>query len=78
MKTTITAKPSSIEHAFPAFYKDNDSDMVVLFASLTTGIVVRAGGNFGEGDWDDDWPDADDTSEWTRLPTGTVVTLEQA
>lgn len=78
MKTTIALPRSgAAEHSFPALYKDTNSELVVLFVSATAGVVVRGTNGYDDGYWDDDWGEADNESEWTRLPAGTVITLEQ-
>jgi hypothetical protein len=67
---------------FPQLYRHNKYNHTVLFTNKCTGTIVNNDANPNDpdlslGSWSDEWIACCDTSEWTRLPTGSSVTLVQ-
>jgi hypothetical protein len=70
------------EITFPQMYQHNSYGHIVLFTNKCTGTIVCNNHNPNDpdlsiGSWSDEWIACCDTSEWTRLLTGSSITLVQ-
>jgi hypothetical protein len=64
--------------AFPALYKSTDNKCVILFSSITEGVVVQSNTpTFKIGEQNAEWFSCFDIYEWARLPSGSQVILTQ-
>lgn len=75
----IVSKPTAEVLKFPLLAKATNSDYVVLFTSIDTGMVVCSGdrGIYGTGHYADSWTNVTDKESWIILPVGTKIELVQ-
>lgn len=78
MKSILDRQERAItaESRFPILAKLVDSNKVVLFTSLKTGVVLIPDNDHKVGDTAD-WVDVDKPEIWEVLPGGTEVRLVQ-
>lgn len=57
---------------YPCLKKDTRSDLVVLFTSEKSGVVVTGNKRYKKGDSNNDWISAINTNEWVTIH-GTVT-----
>ena len=71
MKSEIENTPISGKGSFPCLYKSTDSNLVVLFMSERTGVVVYPEEGKFIGDYSCNWVRCTDEEDWF-LFTGTI------
>ena len=79
MKSDLINKaPHCTSSTFPALFQRLNTDMVVLFLSMDSGVVVYEGRDvYFTGDYGTRFIPCNDQKVWQRLPSGSQVILTQ-
>lgn len=75
--TLILPEQTEPKLEFPLLAKDIKSDLVVLFTARAIGVVVQSGFGYPIGYTSEIWDGPDRNNNWTLLPRGTKIVIEQ-
>lgn len=78
MKSEVKLATQTDNPKYPAFYCNRHVvDLIVMFTSLSEGVVVKSNNTTMVGWCHTDWIAHNDADRWTRLPSGTQIILSQ-